>query len=153
MSNVISQIATQLPQQALPQPIHEAGEKLRALIDETAYVGEVVSLGYNDAILQIHDFHRQQVGGIPALCFLLASRVNPQTIPDPRTKDASVILLRVMDHADLPNSDEAKRVRVENAQRVSGEVGVNWDERAVMDATTHHLLSFAGVRCRVIGTY
>ena len=39
-----------------------------------------------------------------------------------------------MDHADLPNADEAKRVRVENAQRVSGEVGINWDDRTVMDA-------------------
>jgi hypothetical protein len=58
-----------------------------------------------------------------------------------------------MDNADLPNAEEAKRVRVENAQRVSGEVGVNWDDRTVMDATTHHLLSYAGVRCRVIGTY
>jgi hypothetical protein len=29
-----------------------------------------------------------------------------------------------MDHADLPNAEEAKRVRVENAQRVSGEVQV-----------------------------
>ena len=153
MPNVIAQIATQLPQPTLPQPVHDAGEQLRVLIDGNAYVGEVVSLGYNDAILQIHDFHRQQVGGIPALCFLLASRVNPQATPDPRIEDTSVILLRVMDHADLPNAEEAKRVRVENAQRVSGEVGVNWDERAVMDATTHHLLSFAGVRCRVIGTF
>jgi hypothetical protein len=58
-----------------------------------------------------------------------------------------------MDHANLPNTEEAKRVRVENAQRVSGEVGVNWDDRTVMDATTHHLLSYAGVRCRVIGTF
>ena len=58
-----------------------------------------------------------------------------------------------MDHADLPNAEEAKRVRVETAQRVSGEVGVNWDDRAVMDATTHQLLSYAGVRCRVIGTF
>ena len=126
---------------------------LRSLVEGDAYVGEVVSLGYNDAILQIHDFHRQQVGGIPALCFLLASRVNPQTTPDARAEDASVILLRVMDHADLPNAEEAKRVRVETAQRVSGEVGVNWDDRAVMDATTHQLLSYAGVRCRVIGTF
>jgi hypothetical protein len=153
MASVIAQIATQLPQDNLPQPFRDAGEILRSLIGADAYVGEVVSLGYNDAILQIHDYHRQQVGGIPALCFLLASRINPQTIPDPRTEDTSVILLRVMDHADLPNAEEAKRVRVENAQRVSGEVGVNWDERAVMDATTHHLLSFAGVRCRVIGTF
>lgn len=153
MAKVISKIATQLPQHTLPQPVHEAGETLRGLVEANAYVGEVVSLGYSEAILQIHDFHRQKVGGIPALCFLLASRVNPQTIPDTRTEDASVILLRVMDHADLPNADEAKRVRVENAQRVSGEVGVNWDDRAVMDATTHHLLSYAGVRCRVIGTF
>jgi hypothetical protein len=153
MTNVITQLATQLPQDILPQPVRDAGETLRALIDGDAYVGEVVSLGYNDAILQIHDFHRQQVGGIPALCFLLASRINPQATPDPRTEDTSVILLRVMDQADLPNAEEAKRVRVENAQRVSGEMGVNWDERAVMDATTHHLLSFAGLRCRVLGTF
>jgi hypothetical protein len=153
MPNVISQIATQLPQPTLQQPFHEAGEALRGLADTNAYVGEVVSLGYSEAILQIHDFHRQQVGGIPALCFLLASRVNPQITPDPRVEDASMILLRVMDQADLPNAEEAKRVRVENAQRVSGEVGVNWDDRAVMDATTHHLLSYAGVRCRVIGTF
>jgi hypothetical protein len=153
MSKVISQVAAQLPQPPLPKPVHDAGEVLRSVIEEGAYVGEVVSLGYNDAVLQIHDFHRQQVGGIPAFCFLLASRVSPQATPDVRTEDASVILLRVMDHADLPNSDEATRVRVENAQRVSGEVAVNWDDRTVMDATTHHLLSYAGVRCRVLGTY
>lgn len=153
MPNVISHLATQLPHPTLPQPIHDAGEALRSLIEGDAYVGEVVSLGYNEAILQIHDFHRQKVGGIPALCFLLASRINPQATPDPRVEDTSVILLRVMDHADLPNAEEAKRVRVENAQRVSGDVGVNWDDRAVMDATTHHLLSYAGVQCRVIGTF
>ena len=74
-------------------------------------------------------------------------------IADPREEDASVILLRVIDQADLPNAEEARRVRVETAQRVSGEVGVNWDDRAVMDATTHNLLSYAGIRCRVIGTF
>src|SRR5579884_2332411 len=153
MTSVIAQLATQLPQENLPQAVSDAGEVLRSLTSADAYVGEVVSLGYNDAVLQIHDYHRQRVGGIPALCFLVASRINPQATPDPRTEDASVILLRVTDHADLPNAEEAKRVRVENAQRVSGEVGTNWDERAVMDATTHHLLSFAGVRCRVIGTF
>lgn len=153
MAKVISRLATQLPQPTLPEPVHCAGNTLRSLIEADAYVGEVVSLGYNEAILQIHDFDRQKVGGIPALCFLLASRVNPETTPDPRAEDTSVILLRVIDHADLPNAEEAKRVRVENAQRVSGEVGVNWDDRTVMDATTHHLLSYAGVRCRVIGTF
>lgn len=153
MPSLISDIATQLPQPTLDATLQDAGNVLRNLVEADAYVGEVVSLGYNDAIAQIHDFHRRQVGGIPALCFLIATRVNPAVAIDPREEDASVILLRVMDHADLPNAEEARRVRVENAQRVSGEIGTNWDDRTVMDATTHNLLSYAGIGCRVIGTF
>lgn len=153
MPSIISNIATQLTQPELEPTLREAGSVLRGLVEASAYVGEVVSLGYNDAIVQIHDYHRQEVGGIPALCFLIGTRVNPEAIVDPTQEDASVVLLRVMDQADLPNADEARRVRVENAQRVSGEIGMNWDDRSVMDATTHNLLSYAGVRCRVIGTF
>lgn len=153
MTNVISQIAKQLTEPLLPDELQAAGQTLQSLVDSDAYVGEIVSLGYSEAVAQIHDYHRQRVGGIPALCFLLATRVNAQVLPNATEEDASIILLRVMDHADLPNSEEARRVRVENAQRVSGEVTVNWDDRTVMDATTHNLLSYAGVRCRVIGTF
>jgi hypothetical protein len=153
MPNVISRIAEQLPHAALPTVLEQAGQALRHLVEAEAYVGEVVSLGYNDAIVQIHDYHRKQVGGIPALCFLIGTRVGTAEIADPREEDTSVILLRVIDQADLPNAEEARRVRVETAQRVSGEIGVNWDDRAVMDATTHNLLSYAGIRCRVIGTF
>ena len=64
-----------------------------------------------------------------------------------------MLLLRVLDHADLPNAAEALRVRDETAQRVSGEVDGHWDDRTVMDATTHNILSYAGVRCRVLGTF
>jgi hypothetical protein len=63
------------------------------------------------------------------------------------------VLLRVLDQADLPNSQEALRVRVETAQRVSGDMQRSWDDRDVMDPTTHYLLSYAGVRCRVLGTF
>jgi hypothetical protein len=45
------------------------------------------------------------------------------------------------------------RVRVENAQRVSGELNKTWDHRDVMDPTTNNLLSYAGIRCRVLGTF
>lgn len=134
-------------------PLASAGKALLDLVDPSAYVGEVYSLGYDDALVQVHDFHRKQVGGIPALSFLLATRVGPSPNPDVREEDSSVVLLRVLDHADLPNAAEALRVRVENAQAVSGEVAKNWDHRDVMDASTAHVLSYAGVRCRVVGTY
>ena len=102
--------------------------------------------------MQIHDFNRQQVGGIPALSFLLATRRIPGSTPDIRQEDSSVILLRVIDQADLPNAQEALRVRVENAERVSGEFKT-FDHRDVMDPTTNNLLGYAGVHCRVLGTF
>jgi hypothetical protein len=57
-----------------------------------------------------------------------------------------------MDAAPLPNAPEAERVRVEAAQRASGE-DIHWDSPGMMDGQTHNLLSFAGVKCKVIGTF
>ena len=153
MSTLLSVVAQQLGENPIPEDVQAAGGELSALIDGGAYVGEVYSIGYDEALVQIHDYNRQQVGGIPALSFLVATRVIPGTQPDVRTEDASVLLLRVLDHADLPNAQEALRVRVENAQRVSGEMDKTFDHRDVMDPTTNNLLGYAGVRCRVIGTF
>jgi len=153
MADIVSVVARKLTEPELSEPLRAASKVLTSLIEDTAYIGEVYSLGYEDALVQIHDFHRQRVGGIPALSFLIATRVAPGAIADVQQEDASIVLLRVLDKADLPNADEALRVRVETAQRVSGEVARHWDDRDVMDPTTHNLLSYAGVRCRVLGTY
>src|SRR5580704_656166 len=146
-------MAQQLEATPLPDAVKKAGSELAALVEADAYVGEVYSIGYDEALVQIHDYNRQQVGGIPALSFLIATRIIPGTTPDARKEDASIVLLRVLDHADLPNAQEALRVRVENAQRVSGELDKTFDHRDVMDPTTNNLLGYAGVRCRVLGTF
>src|SRR5947199_9927674 len=114
----------------------KASDLLTSVVDTDSYVGEVFSLGYEEALVQIHDFHRQQVGGIPALSFLIATRVQPSQTIDVREEDASLILLRVLDKCDLPDAAEALRVRVETAKRVSGEVERFWDHKEVMDAQT-----------------
>lgn len=123
-----------------------------ALIQKNQYVGEVYSISYETALVQIHDFHRREVGGIPSLSFLIATRVNLEESIDYITEDACVILLRVMDAASLPNAAEAERVRVEAARRAS-EGEMHWDTPDLMDPSTHQLLSFAGIKCRVIGTF
>ena len=153
MADIVSTVKEKLEAAEVPEEMVRASSLLSSLVEAKAYVGEVYSLGYHDALVQIHDYHRQQVGGIPALSFLIATRVDLSNPIDVRQEDASILLLRVLDHADLPNADEALRVRVENAQRVSGEVQKHWDDRTVMDPTTHNLLSYAGVRCRVLGTF
>lgn len=153
MPNIVDRLGTHLDSTPLDPPLQQVGSLLGALVDPGAYVGEVFSLGYESALVQVHDYYRKRVGGIPALSFLVATRIAPDQAIDPREEDSSVILLRVLDQADLPNSAEALRVRVETAQQVSGEVSKNWDDRDVMDPTTAHLLSYAGIKCRVIGTF
>ena len=58
-----------------------------------------------------------------------------------------------MDAAQLPGDIEAERIRVQSAQRVSGEIEQHWDSSESMDHKTNYLLSFAGIKCRVIGTF
>ncbi len=131
----------------------EAQRILGDLVQLDQYVGDVYSIAYESALVQIHDKHRQQVGGIPSLSFLIATRVDPLQSINFTLEDSSIILLRVMDAASLPNAAEAERIRVEVAQRVSGDPTMHWDDQQAMDSVTADLLSFAGVKCRVIGTF
>lgn len=124
------------------------------LVQPSQYVGDVYSISYESALVIIHDHHRQRVGGIPGLSFLIATRVtNAEQEINYSLEDSSIILLRVMDASQLPGDVEAQRIRVQSAQRVSGEIEQHWDDSESMDTQTNHLLSFAGIRCRVIGTF
>lgn len=136
------------------RPAERAAAVLGALLQSGQYVAEVVSIAYETAKIQIHDHERRKVGGIPALSFLVASRLSPPLATvDPGEEDSSVILLRVMDATELPNSREAEGVRVETARSVSGEIDRHWDSDSAMDADTRMLLGYAGVRCRILGTF
>ncbi|RYE35839.1 MAG: DUF87 domain-containing protein, partial [Sphingobacteriales bacterium] len=134
-------------------------QKFESLIQTSEQVGDLYSINYETARVIIHDTERKKVGGIPSLCFLIATRVSPEPSNeafkniDHRSEDASFILLRVMDSAPLPQDKEAERIRVETAQRVSGETGLHWDNDGAMDAKTRALLGYAGVQCRIIGTF
>jgi len=132
----------------------QAKDLLGSLIQKEQYVGEVFSIDYEEATVEIHDHHRKDVGGIPGLCFLIATRMGPDdTDIDYTLEDTSVILLRVMDAAPLPNDQEALRIRAEAAQRAAGEETKHCDHAEMMDPQTHNILSFAGLKCRVVGTF
>ena len=151
MSNELDRAMTAV---VLSEPGERAAAVLGALLQSAQYVAEVVSIAYETAKIQIHDHERRKVGGIPALSFLVASRLSPPLATvDPAEEDSSVILLRVMDATELPNSREAEGVRVETARSVSGEIDRHWDSDSAMDADTRVLLGYAGVRCRILGTF
>lgn len=134
---------------------NQAKNWFQKLVQEKQYIGELYSINYETARVIIHDYQKNKVGGVPSLSFLIATRVNPyidETV-DFQREDSSVILLRVMDAAQLPQEKENERIRTEVAQRVSGEADKHWDTDGVMDAKTRNLLSFAAVECRIIGTF
>lgn len=132
----------------------ESQQWFQKLIQADQYVGDIYSINYETARVIIHDFYREKVGGIPSLSFLIATRVDPsKTDIDFKKEDASFVLLRVMDAAALPQDKEAERIRVETAQRISGETEKHWDDAGSMDLRTKNILGFAGVQCRIIGTF
>ena len=133
----------------------ETQQWFQTLIQKEEYVGELYSINYETAKVIIHDNERKKVGGIPSLSFLIATRVDPTKASELnyKSEDASFILLRVMDSAPLPQDKEAERIRVETAQRVSGETEKHWDSDGAMDTKTRVLLGYAGVQCRIIGTF
>lgn len=134
------------------QQAEEAKRLLGGLVQKPQYVGEVFSVGYEQATVIIHDVYREQVGGIPSLSFLIATRIDPDGRINFQDEDASVLLLRVMDAAPLPNQGELERLRADAAQRASGE-DAHWDHESIMDGYTRNQTSYAGVRCRIIGTF
>jgi len=132
----------------------ESQQWFQKLIQADQYVGDIYSINYETARVIIHDFYREKVGGIPSLSFLIATRVDPSNAEiDFKKEDASFVLLRVMDAAALPQDKEAERIRVETAQRISGETEKHWDDAGSMDLRTKNILGFAGVQCRIIGTF
>lgn len=128
-------------------------EDFRGFITDGDLIGDVYSIDYETALIQVHDHFRQLAGGIPAGCLLLATRMIPGKDFNFEHEDSAYILLRVLNAHPLPGEAETERIRVEVGQRVAGEVGLNWDEASVMDAVTANLLSYAGIQCRVLGTF
>lgn len=125
---------------------------VHSLVQAERYLGEIVSLTYDRAKVQIQDGDRNKVQGVPSGCFLIATRMAPGQDMDFDDEDATAILLRVLDTVPLFNDGERDRINVENAQRVQGDTQIHWDN-SIDDVRVKNLMSFGAVTCRVIGTF
>ena len=62
MASVLGAVEAGFTSPDLTASLEGASELLVSLVEEAAYVGEVYSLGYDEALVQIHDRHRRQIG-------------------------------------------------------------------------------------------
>jgi Helicase HerA, central domain len=125
---------------------------LAELIQGEQYVGETLKMDYREVVIQVNDFFRRKVGGIPHLSYLVASRLKPDGIFNPDLEDSSVLLLRVLGSAPMPSDSMDIIVRAEAARRATGREH-HWDAQQVMDGYTRNELNYAGLVCEIVGTF
>ena len=129
-------------------------EALASLVQSDQYIGDLLTIDYNSAEILIHDSHRNRVNGVPYGCLLIASRitVDGPPITDPTDSRASLLLLRVSGSARLNSDIDLNKTRFEIVQR-SNDTGKNYDDAQQTDQFTLNLLRYAGVQCRILGTF
>ncbi len=128
-----------------------SSKRLTSLIRKDDLIGDLLKIDYAECDILVHDHLRQKVGGLPLGCFLLATRLVPDSSPPPQDEDTSLILLTVTGQSRLPNAAETDLNRFLAGQRVAA-VDEVWDAEGKTDQFTLHQLRYAGVRCRVLGT-
>lgn len=158
MSKRLDSIVSRMNYDMSPQKTKRAEyiekAKISDLIQEEQYVGEVVNLAYQKAKIQINDSYRKKVGGVPAQCFLIATRLSAEESLNELSydeEDCSVILLRVIDSTTLPGDMDKERILVEAVSTSHGEKE-HWDSM-IQDVATKNMMSFGALQCRVIGTF
>lgn len=128
--------------------------ELTSLIKSDQYIGDLLSLDYDSADILIHDSHKTRVNGVPHGCLLIASRITPDDPPitDLMDSRASLLLLRVSGSTKLNSDIDLDKTRFEIVQR-SNDTEQNYDDAQQTDQFTLNLLRYAGVKCRILGTF
>lgn len=129
-----------------------AGKELADMITVETNVGDVIDLDYEKCTVLVHDSLRQEVGGLPLGCFLLASRFTPGATIQAEDEDSYLILLRVLGPQKLINDSEITGRRLQAGQRATHSDD-NWDADGNTDPYTRNQLAWAGLSCRVLGSF
>lgn len=151
--NLLFNIKADRDKEEADKRANEAIQELLSLIDKDRNVGDLISMDYDTAEVLIHDRLRQDVGGVPHGCLLIATRIRPDADPpDLNDTQTSLILLRALKASPLPNDIEMKHARLEAGQRAA-QTPDNWDEGGKTDQFTLDQMRYAGAHCRILGTF
>ena len=102
----MSDIGTDHDQEKAKRKTADAFNELVSRITPDQYVGDLISMDYDTAEVLIHDRLRQDVGGVPHGCILLATRIKSSDPPNLDNPQTSLILLRALKASSLPNDIE-----------------------------------------------
>ncbi|TXT57127.1 MAG: hypothetical protein BAJALOKI1v1_1870006 [Promethearchaeota archaeon] len=128
--------------------------KLSALLNEVELVGGIYNMGYEECLVLTNDSWKQNAGGIPKHCFLLASVMEPDKAPL-NDDDEEIILLRVIGPAQLPSEKELINVRSDAMREIITEKGRKSikEPSQIVDILTRNEIQFSGIEAKILGTF
>ena len=127
--------------------------QLTAMVEPDQYVGDLINLDYSHADILVHDTHKNRSNGIPHGCLLIATRITPNDLEQEELpENPSLLLIRVSESVKLATDTDLDKVRFEAVQR-SNDTQYSYDESQQTDQFTLNLLRYAGIRCRILGTF
>jgi hypothetical protein len=128
-------------------------QQLTAMIEVDQYVGDLITLNYTHADILVHDTHKNRTNGIPHGCLLIATRITPADLKQANLpEDPSLLLIRVSESVKLTTDSDLEKIRFEAVQR-SNDTQYSYDESQQTDQFTLNMLRYAGIRCRILGTF
>lgn len=112
------------------------------VINTGIYVGRPFHIDFDRMFILMADSWKQKANGIPQGSLLLAYYENEETVSE-------ALLVRVVDHAKLPNDDDVIKSMVEYYKddlKTSG-------TKTQLDTFTRYEFGFSGVECRILGAF
>ena len=127
---------------------------LMDLLANTELVGGIYSMGYEECLVLSNDIWKQNAGGVPQHCFLLATVMESNQAPD-NEDDEEIILLRVVGPAYLPTENELINVRSDAMREIITEKGSDSmkDPKQIIDVITRNEIQFSGIKAKILGTF
>ena len=133
-------------------------QEIKPIIDGSTLIGGVYYMNYDDCVIVSNDRWKDDAGGVPRHCFLLATAANWQSPDEFDEDDAYAMLLRAEGPEKLPAEDELMQVRAEAMRKKVTEdsdndpAAVPGSSEDVMDVLTRNEIQFSGIKAKILGT-
>lgn len=133
-------------------------QAMRPIIDNSSLVGGVYYMNYDECVIVSNDKWKDDAGGVPRHCYLLATPTDWDDPDEFEEDDAYAMLLRATGPEKLPAEDDLMQVREEAMRRkITNDTSVDSAQvpgtsEEIMDVLTKNEIQFSGINAKILGT-
>ena len=133
-------------------------QELTDIIEDSTLIGGIYNMNYDDCTILSNDRWKQDAGGVPQHCYLLATSADWERRGEFDEDEAYAILLRAQGPAELENEQELREVRQKAMREMitgdeadSGPVVGSPEE--FIDILTQNEIQYSGINAKILGTF